>query len=58
MQGTYTDYMKKSIIDKINEATDEGLIRYVYTMLMETITSNTKDEEKDAEITETQAANF
>lgn len=58
---SYTDHMKDQIIEKITDATDESLIRYIYTMLMESITSSTKDGTavKDiATVTEKQAVNF
>ena len=55
--NTYADYMKNTIITKINEVTDEGLIRLIYTMLMESITSNTKVKKESEAIIEKQAAN-
>ncbi|MBR3927700.1 MAG: hypothetical protein IKJ65_01705 [Clostridia bacterium] len=52
---TFIKYMRDTIIEKINETENEDLLRYIYTMLMEALTSEAN--EKDIDITEKQAAN-
>lgn len=50
---TIVKYMRETIIEKVNETEDEDLLRFIYTMLMETLVCDSTEKE----ITEKQAVN-
>lgn len=38
---TYSEYIKKAIIETVSNITDEELLKYIYTMLMSSIPAET-----------------
>lgn len=43
--NTYTEYLKKAIIETIMDTSDEKLLNYIHTMLNAAVTAETQTED-------------
>lgn len=41
---TYTDYLKRAIVETVLDTNDERLLNYIYTTLMAAVTAETQQE--------------